>query len=428
MAGIYIHIPFCESRCIYCGFYSTTSLKLRDAYIDALCKEMTLRPVASEMGPNQQIQTIYLGGGTPSQLSSEQLVRLFKAIRLYLREERRGKREETKFDDQRESQSSYNTDCSDGMDDCSDGMDDCFDGMEITMECNPDDVTEDFCETVKRLPVNRISMGAQTFSDNRLRFLHRRHTAMEVEQAVARLRNAGIKNISIDLMFGFPEETLEDWASDIQHAIDLNVEHISAYSLMYEEGTALYKLLERNKIQEIDEETSRNMYEMLIDKLTSAGYIHYEISNFAKPGFHSRHNSSYWHEVPYVGLGAAAHSYRRNILENEEIEVTRSWNVDDIHEYMEKISQDLLPSQEEKLDLATRYNDLITTALRTSKGINLEWMRKEFGEDYLQQLLNEASKKIERGLIRLSYDRRNLTLTREGIYISDDIMSDFMIV
>lgn len=421
MSGIYIHIPFCESRCLYCGFYSTTSLKLRDAYVDALRKEMALRPLASEMGSNQQIQTIYLGGGTPSQLSSEQLVRLFDGIRLYLREERREKSEETKFGGQRESQFSCNTDCFEETEDC-------FDGKEITMECNPDDVTEDFCETLKRLPVNRISMGAQTFSDDRLRFLHRRHTAMEVEQAVTRLRKAGIKNISIDLMFGFSEETLEDWASDIQHAIDLNVEHISAYSLMYEEGTALYKLLERNKIQEIDEETSRNMYEMLTDMLTSAGYNHYEISNFAKPGYHSRHNSSYWHEVPYMGLGAAAHSYRRNILGNERIEVTRSWNVDDIHEYMEKINQDLLPSQEEKLDLATRYNDLITTALRTSEGINLEWMRKEFGETYLQQLLKEARKKIERGLMRLSNDRRNLTLTREGIYISDDIMSDFMIV
>ena len=414
MAGLYIHIPFCESRCIYCGFYSTTSLKLRDAYIDALCKEMALRPVVSEMGTDQQIQTIYLGGGTPSQLSSEQLMRLFDGVRLFLSKKRRGKSKES--EEQRVKSEEFYCHINP------------FEGMEITMECNPDDVTEDFCQTLKKLPVNRISMGAQTFSDKRLRFLHRRHNAQEVEQAVTRLRKADIKNISIDLMFGFPEETLEDWTSDIQHAIDLHVEHISAYSLMYEEGTALYKLLEQNKIQEINEETSRSMYETLIDKLTSAGYIHYEISNFAKPGYHSRHNSSYWHEIPYIGLGAAAHSYRRNIMENGKIEVTRSWNVDNIHEYMAKISQGVLPSEEERLDLSTRYNDLITTALRTSEGINLEWMRKEFGEAYLKQLLKEAEKKIERGLMRLSHDRRNLTLTREGIYISDDIMSDFMIV
>ena len=408
MAGIYIHIPFCESRCIYCGFYSTTSLKLRDAYVDALCKEMTLRPWTSEtgteLGKEQQIETIYLGGGTPSQLSSDQLMRLFDGIRFYMREGRRARSEEFICDA------------------------DSFEGMEITMECNPDDVTEDFCETLRKLPVNRISMGAQTFSDDRLRFLHRRHNALEVSQAVDRLRKAGIGNISIDLMFGFPDETLEDWTSDIQQAIDLDVEHISAYSLMYEEGTALYRMLEQKKIQEIGEELSRKMYETLIDMLTSAGYKHYEISNFAKPGYASRHNSSYWHEIPYIGLGAAAHSYRREIKENGEIEVTRSWNVDNIQEYIESIQLGTRPFQEEKLNLDTRYNDLITTALRTSEGINLEWMRKEFGERYVQQLLREAKGKIRRGWMQLSDDGNHLSLTREGIYISDNIMSDFMII
>ena len=439
MAGLYIHIPFCESRCIYCGFYSTTSLKRRDAYVDALCKEMKLRPWATElgtemeteMGTNHPIQTIYLGGGTPSQLSSEQLIRLFEGIRLYISEERRvksqeseerrEKSEETKFGGQRESQFSCNTNRYEGTDDC-------FEGMEITMECNPDDVTDDFCETLRKLPVNRISMGAQTFSDERLCFLHRRHNTAEVKDAVTRLRNIGIGNISIDLMFGFPEETLEDWASDIQQAIDLNVEHISAYSLMYEEGTSLYRMLEQKKVQEIDEELSRNMYEMLIDKLTAAGYNHYEISNFAKLGFHSRHNSSYWHEVPYIGLGAAAHSYRRKILPNGAIEATRSWNIDNIQEYMASINNGILPSQEEKLDLDTRYNDLITTALRTSQGIDLQRMKKEFGKKYLQQLLQEAKGKIKRGWMKLSEDMQYISLTREGIYISDDIMSDFMIV
>ena len=217
-----------------------------------------MRPAKAALGSNETIETIYLGGGTPSQLNGSQLNQIFSAIR-----------------------KNYTL----------------AENMEITMECNPDDVTGDFCETLKQLPINRISMGAQTFCNERLRFLHRRHNAGEVEEAVTRLRNIGIRNISIDLMFGFPEESLSQWMSDIRHAIQLDVEHISAYSLMYEEGTPLYHMLKQGKISEIDEETSRKMYETLIDQLTGAGYEHYEISNFARPGFRSRHNSSYWHEV-----------------------------------------------------------------------------------------------------------------------------------
>ena len=255
MAGLYIHIPFCESRCIYCGFYSTTSLKLRDAYVDALIKEMSLRPIHQELEEGEKIETVYLGGGTPSQLTGEQLIKLFDGINKYLGHFTRN--------------------------------------MEITMECNPDDITEEFCQTLKQLPVNRISMGAQTFSNERLRFLHRRHNAQEVRIAVERLRNIGINNISIDLMFGFPGENIEQWTSDIQEVISLNVEHISAYSLMYEEGTSLYRLLEQGKIEEIDEEMSRNMYDTLIQLLTKTGYEHYEISNFARPGYPSRYGGRY---------------------------------------------------------------------------------------------------------------------------------------
>ena len=402
MAGLYIHIPFCESRCIYCGFYSTTSLKLRDAYVDALCKEMELRPIASEIGGSGKIETIYLGGGTPSQLSGEQLVRLFEGIGHYVGSEEG----------------------------------DVFNGMEVTMECNPDDVTETFCETLRRLPVNRISMGAQTFSDRRLRFLHRRHNAQEVYSAVERLRATGIRNISIDLMFGFPGETIDDWKIDIRQAIRLDVEHISAYSLMYEEGTALYRLLSSGKIAEIDEETSRQMYEMLIGNLTQAGYEHYEISNFARPGFRSRHNSSYWHETPYIGLGAAAHSYRRFPADSPSgkaagetaigISARRSWNVENIHEYISAIGHGKLPSDGEDLDLSTRYNDLITTALRTCDGIDLEHLKMEFGESLARRTLAEAQAHIGRGLMEIKNGK--LSLTHEGIYISDDVMSDFMIV
>ena len=436
MAGLYIHIPFCESRCIYCGFYSTTSLKLRDDYVDALCKEMELRPIPSALGARESIETIYLGGGTPSQLTGSQLIRLFEAIRKnYLPDG---------FQDG--SSNGFQNGSSDGFqDESSDGFHDELPNeqkvlcpkMEITMECNPDDVTEEFCETLQQLPINRVSMGAQTFSDHRLRFLHRRHNAAEVRTAIERLRRIGIRNISIDLMFGFPNETLTDWQSDIDAAIQLGVEHISAYSLMYEEGTALYRMLEQGKIEEIDEETSRQMYELLISRLTEAGYEHYEISNFARPGKRSRHNSSYWHEIPYIGIGAAAHSYKRSDKngENDEtgslsacspLEAIRSWNVDDIREYISRINLGELPSESEILDLNTRYNDLITTALRTSDGINIKKMEQEFGTELAKKMMQEAEKHMARGLMKITDG--NLSLTHQGLYISDDVMSDFMIV
>ena len=221
-------------------------------------------------------------------------------------------------------------------------------------------------------------------------------------------------------MFGFPQETLADWQSDIATAINLGVEHISAYSLMYEEGTTLYRMLEQGKIEEIDEEASRQMYEQLISQLTEAGYEHYEISNFARPGKRSRHNSSYWHEIPYIGIGAAAHSYKRNG------KAMRSWNVDDISEYISRINQGELPSESETLDLNTRYNDLITTALRTSDGIDIEKTRQEFGKELAGKMMQEAEKHIVRGLMKIEDGR--LSLTHQGLYISDDVMSDFMIV
>ena len=391
MAGIYIHIPFCESRCIYCDFYSTTSLKWKDDYVDALCKEMKLRPAIQALGDNYPIETIYLGGGTPSQLSDGHLQQIF-----------------TKLKETYGDLFSKN--------------------MEITMECNPDDVTPDFCKTLGKLPVNRVSMGAQTFSDQRLQFLRRRHNTTEVKEAVSLLRKTGIANISIDLMFGFPKENIEDWKYDILQALQLGVEHISAYSLMYEEGTPLYKMLEQGKIEEIDEELSRNMYDTLIDMLTLSGYEHYEISNFAKPGYCSRHNSSYWNETPYIGLGAAAHSYRRARNQSGKMEVTRSWNINNIQQYINSIHQGILPSEKENLDLTTRYNDLITTALRTSNGIDLKKTEKEFGKSYLEKLLHEANSKIQRGLMKIDNKNYRLSLTRKGIYISDDIMGDFMIV
>ena len=244
MAGLYIHIPFCSSRCVYCGFYSTTALELRERYVDAVCKEIVLRSEGQEMrGEKPQIGTIYLGGGTPSQLSIKQLERIFSACYIYNKVE---------------------------------------DTAEITIEANPDDINLDFAKSLRDLGINRVSMGVQTFNDERLKFLHRRHQASQVPQAVETLLKAGFRNISIDLMYGFPNQTLDEWKTDIEKALELDVEHISTYCLMYEEGTALYKLLEQGKVAEIDEELERKMYYTLIERLEAAGYEHYEISRLSQ--------------------------------------------------------------------------------------------------------------------------------------------------
>lgn len=374
MAGIYIHIPFCKSRCIYCGFYSTTLLDLRKKYINAVCREMELR----KNYIREPFSTIYLGGGTPSLLDEAELTKLF----LYIN-------------------NVYDVDRN----------------AEITMECNPDDITPKFTNMLSRLPINRVSMGAQTFADSRLRFLHRRHNSDEVKHAVKLLREAGIKNISIDLMFGFPDESLSQWKEDISAALALNVEHISAYSLMYEEDTPLWKMLDTGKVKEIDEELSLTMFKELVCQLTDAGYEHYEISNFARPGYRSRHNSSYWHQVPYIGLGAAAHSFDLN---------SRQWNVADLKLYIEEINNGIIPMEREELDNDTTFNDIITTALRTSDGIDLNALETRLGKRYRNTLISAAGKHLEQGLLEIRHDR--LRLTAEGIFISDMVMSDLMIV
>ncbi len=368
MAGLYIHIPFCASRCIYCGFYSTTHHELKQPYVDAVCREMELR----HKEITSPISTVYFGGGTPSQLSSEQIRQLFIYInKVY----------------------SITPDA------------------EITIECNPDDVTPMFVATLQQLPINRVSMGAQTFDDNRLRFLHRRHTAAQVPVAVRRLRDAGIRNISIDLMYGFPGETIDDWQRDIDAALALNVEHLSAYCLMIEEGTPLYQMMQNGPL--CDEEQERAMYETLMDLLTAAGYEHYEISNFAKLGYRSRHNSSYWQDVPYIGLGAAAHSYDGSC---------RQWNVNDIRQYIATIKKGEIPCEREVIDADTHFNDRITVALRTCEGLDLNSLT----DKYRRYCLREAKRFLDDGLLRM-HDN-HLMLTRKGLFVSDYIMSSLVYV
>lgn len=373
MSGLYIHIPFCASRCIYCAFYSTVKHGQRSAYIDSLIHEMQLRTDFLPQGNDATINTIYIGGGTPSQISRTDIDRLFNNIyKVY---------------------------------GCK--------SSETTVEVNPDDVDANLVRCLVNNGVNRVSMGAQTFDDERLRWLHRRHSSRQVYEAVDCLRHGGIARISVDLMYGFPNQTAEQWQYDIDEVIKLGVEHVSAYSLMYEEGTPLYRLLEKHEIKENDEELSLLMYNTLVEQLRSAGYEHYEVSNFALPGCRAQHNSSYWNDTPYIGLGAAAHSYNRSV---------RQWNVSDIDAYMETINEGRVPFEQERIDADTHYDDLVTTALRTSDGLDLTMLSAQH-QDYLLKMAQPylLAKRMER-------KGNRIRICENSFMISDMIMSDLMIV
>mgnify|MGYP003311030091 FL=1 len=327
-----------------------------------------------------RINTIYFGGGTPSQLSIEQLSQIIHYI--------------------------YN-------------VYDIVQDAEITIEINPDDVCPDFVYGLRQLPFNRISLGIQSFNESRLRFINRRHTAEKAKEAVLLLQEAGYDNISIDLMFGFPEQTAEEWNNDIRQALQLNIQHISAYSLMYEEGTRLYSLLEKGNITEIDEELSLHMYRQLIEQLRQAGFVHYEISNFCLPGMHSRHNSCYWNHTPYLGLGAAAHSFNGTC---------RHWNVHDLVRYIEQTENGESVLAKEELTADQQYNEYIMTRLRTQEGLCLDVLKEKFGEERYGYCMENARKYIEHDELVLEQDTGSLTIFDNGLYISNQIMSDLMIV
>ena len=375
MAGLYIHIPFCRQRCSYCAFYSSTLYNIQQKYVDALCKEIVLR---KEYTGNQAIGTIYLGGGTPSTLTAEQLESIFGTI-----------------------YSHYPI----------------APNPEVTIECNPDDLTPEFLTTLRRMPVNRISMGIQSFNDAQLKRLGRRHDAAKARQAVANARAAGYDNISIDLMFALPGSNKTEWQETLDTAIALHPDHISAYNLMYEEGTPLHRALERGDFQELSEEENLEQFSMLIESMKSAGYHHYEISNFALPGRESRHNSSYWNDTPYIGCGAAAHSYNGN---------SREWNIADIKAYIEGMESGCRNYEIENLTEEESYNDTILTRLRTADGIPLQWMKGKFNDKLNSHMLRAAEKEIALG--NLKEENGHLSLTEKGIFISDAVIRELIFI
>lgn len=385
MAGIYIHIPFCKQRCVYCDFYSTTHQEKEDRYIEAVCTELEWR----RQTLSDQIHTIYIGGGTPSLLRPQSIEQLRKTI--------------------------YQ----------------CYtiaSEPEFTIEANPDDITPEWLEAMKSIGINRISMGIQSFHDSMLKLIRRRHNSEKAIEAVQLCQKHGFKNISIDLIYGLPGQTLEDWQADVRQAIDLNVQHISAYALIYEEGTLLWQWRKQKKVYEADEELSLAMFEYLITQLKENGFEHYEISNFGKPGFHSRHNSSYWNNIPYLGCGAAAHSL---------IGTERMYNVANLNQYIDLMNQhdkgclnykDVCHCEE--LTFHERYNDRIITSLRTAAGLNLKELETDFGTDLKNYCLKMAAPHLNEKTLQITdtdcYPQGVLKLTHQGIFLSDGIMSDLL--
>lgn len=376
MAGIYIHIPYCKTRCIYCDFFTQTGMKEKSQYLLALCKELNIR---KDYFDGELVETIYFGGGTPSQLSLSDFKVVFDTI--------------------------YNNY-------------EISPQAEITIEANPDDLNDAYLKGVLfHLSINRISIGIQSFIDDELVFLSRRHKAQKAIDAVKCCQDNGFDNISIDLMYGLPNQTIDMWDYNLNKALLLDVKHISAYHLIYEEGTKLYRMFEAGSINAVGEDTSLEMFSLLIDRLEAGGFIHYEISNFAKEGYFSRHNSSYWLGKKYLGIGSAAHSFNGK---------NRSFNVASIDRYIYEIGQGRVPSEIEVLNPKTAYNDFILTGMRTMWGVNLELLEKNFGANMLKYCLNNVQKHLEGGFV--SKEDNILKLSRKGIFISDSIMSDLMYI
>lgn len=375
MAGIYIHIPFCKQRCSYCDFYTRVAPRQIDDTVSAIVKEVELR---REYLKAESISTIYFGGGTPSLLSPEQFERIFNQLFALFSVEN---------------------------------------NAEITFEANPDDLSPAFFESIRNLPFNRISIGIQSFDNEQLRKINRRHTGDEAIAAFRNARSAGFKNISIDLIYGLPLQDKQSWEVQLNKAFALQPEHISVYGLTYEEGTPLHKLRELGRISSAGDAEMIDMHLFMLQKMATAGYEAYEISNFAKPGFRSQHNSAYWKMTPYLGLGPSAHSFDGE---------SRSWNVNSIKKYVEAIQTGGVFTETEQLSTDERFNEYVMVSLRTKEGVNTSYLQGNFGADYYNHFLKIAQSYLVDKLLIINGDF--VSLSANGILLSNRIIEDFIIV
>ena len=378
MSGIYIHIPFCKSRCSYCDFHSGTDLLLKEKLISAICSEIKSRkdyfPSRTSGNDNEPIKTIYFGGGTPSLLNISELSKILNTIH-------------QTFDTSQV--------------------------IETTLEANPDDITNEYAKMLRN-HFNRISIGIQSFDNNELTLMNRRHSAEKAIESVNICQSNGFDNISIDLMYGLPNQNVKSWENNLKKAIELNVQHISAYHLTYENDTKITQLLNDKKINSVSEETSLEMFNRLTELLEQNGFEQYEISNFAKKGFRSKHNSSYWSNSAYIGIGPSAHSYNLH---------SRQWNICNTKQYINNIENKTAFFEKENLSAEEKYNDFIITRLRTKEGINLD-MLKNFGEKFYQYGLKNADNWIKENVLEINDNY--LRLTKKGIFISDTVFSDLI--
>lgn len=374
MAGIYVHIPFCKQACHYCNFHFSTSLRHRDEMVAAICKEIDLQ---QDFLTDKKLTTIYFGGGTPSLLETSEINQILERL-----------------------SKNYTWE----------------DNIEITLEANPDDITSDKISKLKAGGVNRLSIGIQSFIDTELLASNRAHNSNESLQAVQICQDAGIDNLSVDIIYGMPGSTQETWQYNIDKALELDVDHISSYALTVEPKTVLEHMVKKGTILLPEEIVVSRQYLQLIHSLTTAGYDHYEISNFAKPQKYAVHNTNYWRSVPYLGLGPSAHSYQPTF---------RQWNINNNAKYIESISQGIVPLEREQTKYADQFNEYIMTRLRTMWGIDLVELENTFSSQ-LSNVHRDIAEYVESQHVILIDN--HYRLTPEGRLLADRIASDLFLV
>ncbi|WP_090498323.1 radical SAM family heme chaperone HemW [Pedobacter terrae] len=374
MSGIYIHIPFCKKACHYCDFHFSTSLKYADEMVEAICKEIKMKKDRI----SGQVGSIYLGGGTPSILSEAALQKIFDTITQTF---------------------SVNA------------------NAEITIETNPDDLTAQKLKELKQLPVNRFSVGIQSFYDEDLTWMNRAHQAREAEDCIKRTQDAGFENLTLDLIYGYPLLTDQKWLNNIQKAIELEVPHISAYALTVEPRTALAHAIKNKKQTPVNDNQSAAQFVILMENLVNAGFEHYEISNFAKPGHYAVHNTNYWKGVDYIGIGPSAHGFNGQ---------NRYMNPANNALYMETLSQNILPEVVEELSINDRFNEYIMTSLRTMWGTDLQKINIDFGKDFLEETKHNLKNFEDKDWLMIDSD--TICLSQNGKLFADHIASELFIV
>ncbi len=373
MAGIYIHIPFCKKACHYCNFHFSTSANLVESFVTALLEEIELQKIYLA----EPVSTIYFGGGTPSILPAEKIKKILSAL-----------------------QQHYTIDID----------------AEITLEANPDDIDLQKLEQWNLAGINRLSIGVQSFFEEDLLWMNRSHTAFQAKECIELAQSAGFQNLTIDLIYGTPTLSDEQWQQNVAEAIALGVAHLSCYALTVEPATALETMIRQKKMIPVDVEKQARHFELLMTWLQTAGFEHYEISNFAKPGFRSRHNSSYWQSKPYLGLGPSAHSFNGK---------SRQWNVANNALYIQSLNKKIVPFEIEILSTEQQVNEYIMTALRTMEGISLRKIEDEFGATVLSKILAGAQKHI--AAFHLQKEKETITTTNAGKLLADGIAADLFV-